>query len=106
MAGIREAMKRVMDGKNLGHVVAMGELKEAVKCTCEEKSTCPLCKKTKYIIIRLEDKGLITQYDYGADIHIAKDVQVRDYVMLMIIDNWNAEWQKVDLSRNVEYVKE
>ena len=101
MAGIREAMKRVMDGKNLGHVVALGELNEVANCTCDGDSACSSCRKTKYAIIRLEDGGLITQYDYGADIHIAKDIQIRDYVMLMIIDNWNAEWQRMDLSREV-----
>lgn len=106
MAGIKEAMKRVMDGKNLGHVVAIGTLKEAVKCTCDVDSTCELCTETKYIIIRLEDGGLITQYDYGSDIHIAKNIEVRDYVILMILDNWNAEWQRMDLTRTLEVKKE
>jgi len=106
MAGIKEAMKRVMDGKNLGHVVAIGDLNEAVKCTCDEGGTCEYCTKTKYIIIRLEDGGLITQYDYNGDVGIADDVEVKDYVVLMILDNWNAEWQRTNLTRTLEVKKE
>jgi len=97
MAGIKEAMKRVMDGRNEGVVVAEGYLKE---CDCDlvSRSTelqCSKCKETRYIIIRLKDEGLITQYDYGADIHIEKDASVRDKVMLIIDDNWNATWRVV-----------
>lgn len=86
-------------GKVTGHVVAIGELKEATKCTCDENSACELCRKTKYIIIRLKDGGLITQYDYGSDIRIADEIEVQDEVMLMSVSNWSAEWQKVDKAK-------
>jgi len=92
MAGIKEAMKRVMDGRNTGIVVAKGRLKD---CDCGENEKCTDCSSIEYIIIRLDhDDGLITQYDYGSDIHIADDIKKRDPVQLMINDNWNATWEK------------
>jgi len=99
MAGIKEAMKRVMDKKNVGHVEAIGILSKdyryKIKCTCDDDEPCEQCVETKYLIIRLVDGGLITQYDNGSDIHIASDIEVEDKVILMINDNWNATWETV-----------
>ena len=103
MAGVREAMKRVMDGKNLGTVVAEGYLQE---CGCEGEGTfCSDCKNIRYIIIRLLDGGLITQYDIGSDIHIADNIKVYDRAFLMINDNWNATWEGIteeDIANHIE----
>ena len=48
MAGIQEAMRRVADQKNIGRVVAKGNLSNV--CSCEKKG-CPLCDEVTYIII-------------------------------------------------------
>jgi len=98
MAGIKEAMKRVMEHRNVGFVVAEGYLKE---CQCNENvgsneiEHCGECEKIHYIIIRLKhDDGLITQYDYKSDIRISCNINVRDEVILMLNDNWNATWMR------------
>ena len=105
MAGIKEAMKRVMDHRNEGVVIAKGKLQE---CLCGENEECSDCSKAKYIIIRLDgynlvsedgkklcgSHGLITVYDYGSDIRISDDIEIMNEVMLMIRDNWTAEWVK------------
>jgi len=92
MAGINNAMKRVIENRNIGTVVAKGTLKE---CSCRDNEGCPDCNRTKYIIIRLDhDGGLITEYDYGSDIHFENGIEVGNKVMLMINSNWNATWEK------------
>jgi hypothetical protein len=93
MAGIKNALQRVMDHRNEGVVVAIGVLQENLKCTCGEKESCYCCKPTKYIIVRLShDNGLITQYDSGSDIHIDPELKVGGKTILIINDNWNATW--------------
>ena len=101
MAGIKEAMKRVMEHRNEGRVVAMGVLKE---CSCGEEEVCSECSNTKYMIVKLKPRskadkvaghaGIITVYDYGSDILIADDIELLDNIMLMIHNNWQAEWIK------------
>jgi len=91
VAGIQEAMRRVADQKNIGRVVAKGNLSNV--CSCEKKG-CPLCDEVTYIIIKLkDDNGIITAFNVG-DISISDDVSVGDVVILMILNNWSAEWQK------------
>lgn len=81
MAGIANALRRVADHKNVGVVRAINSL------------TDDDGKKVKYAIIQLDhDKGMITQYDYGSDIRISKDLKVGDSCILMVRDNWSAEW--------------
>ena len=99
MAGIREAMKRVMDHRNEGRVVAKGMLKE---CSCDGiNEGCSLCAdRVPYIIIRLkEDQGLITVYHQG-DILIDSSVEVGSDVILMIRNNWRAAWVNIDKVKN------
>ena len=91
MAGIKEAMKRVMDKRHRGVVVAQGRLKE---CSCKENEGCSDCSKTEYVIIELlHDGGRITQYDYGSDLRISKKIKVGDSVILNIKSNYCAEWE-------------
>lgn len=94
MAGIKQALKRVMERKNEGTVVGKGRLKT---CQCDSKKH-PLAKcphgneNAAYIIVRLKhDNGMITQYE-GTDIRISDSIQVGDKVLLMIMDNWSAKW--------------
>lgn len=83
MAGIREAMNRVIEHRNEGRVLAKGNLK------LDDETP------TKYLIIKLEcDKSLLTVYDYGSDINIKDDINVGDKIALIISSNWSAEWQK------------
>ena len=94
MAGINSAMKRVMENRNVGTVLAMGTLYDGLKCCCKEGESCHVCKPAKFIIIKLKsDGGFITQYNGLSDIHIAPELEVGDEIILMINDNWNATWQ-------------
>lgn len=105
MAGIKSALKRVMDSKNEGVILAKGVLHKEpeLKCACGEKEACHLCRTTKFIIIRLEhDSGYITQYDSGSDIHIDQKLKVGDRTILMINDNWNATWEPSNSKQPVE----
>jgi len=85
MAGIKEAMKRVMEHRNRGEVVAMGEVSME---TCRDEPE-------RYIIIALRGKGKITVYDYGSDIKINENIKLNDEVILNITSNWSAEWMKI-----------
>lgn len=93
MAGIQEAMKRVMEHRNKGKVIAKGKLKF---CTCEGEEECSQCSQTSYLIINLTcgNGGYITVYDYHSDIRIHPDVEVLDDVILLIQSNWNAIWMR------------
>ena len=95
MAGIKEAMQRVSEHRNIGKTVALGTLKE---CDCKDDGSeqCSDCSNYEYIIIRLEDGGLITQYDYGSDIRISSNIEVGDRVILILNDNWSAMWKNID----------
>jgi len=99
MAGIQEAMKRVMEHRNEGTVMAEGYLRE---CNCLPGDECHKCKKTRYIIIRLKPEkrekegALITQYDYGSDVQIASNVETGHKVILLIQSNWRAVWMRCD----------
>ena len=95
MAGIKEAMERVMKKCSKGRVVATGVFCTECECGTEFKADCPTCKKTRYVIIHLDDGGMITQYDYGSDLHIHPDVESGSRVMLIINDNWNATWTPI-----------
>jgi len=103
MAGIKEAMQRVMDHKNTGKVLATGEFEEG---GCGKPEPCPDCIKIKYMILRIEGNGKIydnnggekiTVYDYGSDIHINDKIEVGNSVMLNINDNWNATWELIEI---------
>ena len=97
MAGIKNALKRVMEHRNRGVVVAMGEI--AMETIQGEPE--------RYIIIELyNDKGRITVYDYGSDIKINKDIELNDDVILMITSNWSAEWQKMTPSQITEWERQ
>jgi len=99
MAGIKSALKRVMDHRNVGTVVAKGKLSEC-DCHFKECQVCDRCQyPTNFIIIRLEhDKGLITQYDHGSDIRIYHNLKIGDRTILMLQDNWTAVWEFLDNS--------
>lgn len=107
MAGIKEAMKRVMDGRNQGVVIGKGEMNHAFPVTeagrlltspkgytsAGIKAAHEEIRTVKYLIIELYwDRGWITVYDYGSDVHIADDLELSDRVELRINDNWNATW--------------
>lgn len=95
MAGIKEAMERVVSHRNEGKCVATGIVRE-----CVGDDGFSECSNTPYIIVRLngykETRGLITVYDYGHDIRIAENIKVLDQVILMIQDNWTAKWFKME----------
>ena len=89
MAGIKSAMQRVMDGKNKGYVEAMGCLKLSEQKDWR-RGEKPL-DGIKYIIVRLDDGGLITQYD-SSDVHIHDNVKLGCESLLVVNGNWNATW--------------
>jgi len=95
MAGIKEAMRRVMDGRNTGEVVAMGTVNA---CTCKNNEGCSACcnesYRPPYIIIKLKDGGFITSFDFNGDVKIHPLVELHDKVTLMILDNWCAVWKR------------
>jgi len=107
MAGIKEAMQRVMDRRNKGKVVAKGKLKEY----SDDKNN-----DISYIIVQLAEdpckgnhygkiksmSGLITVYDCGSDVVIDGNIQVGDNVTLMIRSNWNAAWIKDGIEADIE----
>lgn len=89
MSGIKEALRRVSEGRNEGVVIASGTLRE---CSClKVGQACSECSDVRYLIIRLNDGGTITQYS-SEDIHIDPRIGIRDKVMLILNDNWNATW--------------
>jgi len=78
MAGIMEAKELSYKLKNTGVVIAEG-------ITSEE---------SKYLIIRLDnDKGVITQFDYGSDLEIDKEIQVGNKVKLTLVNEYHAKWE-------------
>lgn len=91
MAGIREAMKRVMDGRNGGTVIGSGVLQ---RCNCDGSSKCVHCGElsVRYVIIELRDGGRITAYDEG-DIRLSEELELGMDVRLNITSNWTAEWR-------------
>jgi len=101
MAGIKKAMESVIEHRNIGKVIAQGVTRE---CNCDStiEGCTDCCKGTPYIIVRLEkDEGMITIFDSGSDVRIQKGLNIADRVILMILDNWTAEWQKLDKTINV-----
>ena len=123
MAGIKEAMTRVVEHRNKGLCVAKGYVRE---CNCDGvTSGCSRCpNRIPYMIIQLDERckadkavghgGRITVYDYGTDVIISDEIDVLDEVILVIRDNWTAEWIKQDnfnlpqrfIDAGVEHVKE
>ena len=104
MAGIKEAMTRVMERRNEGTVVAQGKLHK--ECGCGTSEGCSDCDDYPYVIIKLTPDskaskvaghaGYITVYDRNSDVRIHPDVGLADKVMLVILDNWTAAWVKKD----------
>ena len=95
MAGIKKAMKRVMDEKNLGTIVSIGEFYDRKFAGTMEGEDVVTKENelTRFAIIRLDhDGGLITEYDYGSDIRLQKGLKEGDRCMLILEDNWSAKW--------------
>ena len=89
MAGIKQALQRVADGKHKGQCVAVGELYEPERDAYPAGYTTP-----RFMIVRLEhDDGLITVHDHDGDVRIADGMAVKRNVMLRILDNYTAEWR-------------
>ena len=88
MAGIKEALIRVSEHRNIGRVLAMGKFQNSAQAFSNSKHRSSFENKgrtklyaeappTKYLIIQLKkDNGYITVYDYGSDIHIAENVKI------------------------------
>ena len=101
MAGIKRAMKRVMEHKNIGKIVAKGVLQ---LCDCDNTEKCSQCGvcQISYIIIQLDhDNGMITEYDTGSDVRFQPHLKLGDKVILMITDNWTAEWKINKTNQNI-----
>lgn len=113
MAGIKSALKRVLDKKHIGFVRAMGTLeksslikKGSVIGECRDADKC-MELNPKFAIIELEDRGHITVYDYGSDIMIDNDLKCGDPCELQITSNYSAKWCKRHVSKSpVENVEE
>lgn len=93
MATIKQALKRVMDGRNRGKVIARGRTNEYIVFVPEGEEP----KKSEmrdYIIIELDDGGHITEHEdfcVGIDDAIGEG----DEVILCIQNNCRAEWIRV-----------
>ena len=99
MAGIKEAFKRVSEGKNYGEIIAMGHFKKTINNNDpEERYVMIALKKRK--IIRGSICAPITTYDgritvyNNSDVRIQEDLVVGDDVMLNITSNCTAEWRR------------
>ena len=91
MAGIKEALKRVSEHRNIGYILAKGKINHRLPYASDYDEVY----KIKYIIVQLmHDGGYVTQYDYGSDVRFQDGLKVGDEIILMIRDNWTAEWIK------------
>lgn len=80
MAGIQEAQEKALKGEDEGVVVAIG-------ITIDHMN---------YLIIKLhQNKGFITQFDYGSDLKFEEGIKVGDIVVLEVND-YDAIWKKVE----------
>jgi len=81
MAGIKEAKDLDKNNMNEGRVLYKGEFIDNELLI-------------KFLLIELEnDKGIITQFDYGSDLRFDNNISVGNYVYLKIIDDYTAEWR-------------
>lgn len=85
MAGIKEALRRVAEGKHFGHCVHKGEF--------EDKGRQLTGGFVRFMIIRLESECEITTiFGYGSDIRISDEIKDGDAIELTILSNHCAEW--------------
>ena len=83
--------------ESVGKVVAKGTLK-LCHCSDTKDIECSKCDYD-YIIIQVEnDGGFITQYSHRPNIRFQSGIEIEDKVILIIRDNWSAEWRKYDYS--------
>jgi len=87
MAGIKEAMRRVLEKKHRGTILAIGSF-------VHKKSNYDH-RLYKFMILRLRhDEGFITVYEYeGGDISFEEGLKIDDHVMLEITSNYSAMWK-------------
>jgi len=101
MSSIKQAMKRVMDGKNEGVVVASGQTFNT--CGCEKVGSCSRCDGKRYLIIKLKDGGMITQYENYPEVQINKGMIDGMPVYLELMGNHYSGWKPYYEKQNPEY---
>jgi hypothetical protein len=89
MAGIKEALIKVANGKNIGYCLHKGEFDN--KSNLFEKGII------KFMIFKpMGELETHTIFDYGGDVRISDKIEDGDLVILNILDNYCAKWEKND----------
>lgn len=90
MAGIKNAMRQVIDHRDVGTCIALGETSFG----------------SKFMIVNLRhDEGYHLVMDYGSDVSIDERIKVDTVVRLLVTSNWTAKWVR-DEDVSMEQLKE